>query len=1682
MIIDKIRGSKLYQEKLVHTPLVAFLKRGKKALWNLKNQVKTLLGLQERFESLLPILENYMDLSKRQSIQGEVSETAKNETVDVIVPIYNGYEYLVRLFEDLPKAGMDCRFLLVDDASSDERVRSLEKGFVQQHKNARLLVNETNQGFVGSVNRGLKEAKGHVALVNTDTELPRDWLARLMEPILSDERVASTTPYTNSATIFSFPNFCYNNPIYRGLSVDVMDGYFKLVKPRYLEAPTGVGFCMGMSQKALDEIGLFDQESFDRGYCEENDWCQRALKAGYKNVVVENLFVYHKHGGSFLGEEKRKLIDDHMRILRRKHPGYEAQVSEFIRKDENKSLRQILEMMIDTHETKSVFYFNHSLGGGATSYMEQQIEGLVKQGACVTSLYFNPQIQRYMLTFENQRGKLRFELSTMDELVKLGEYFHYDEFIVNELVLFPYLFEMQDTIVKMHEKQKGSKLIMLCHDLFSICPSINLVSESMQYCGMPGKEECDRCFLEKRFVKDFHCQNREAWNLHWSHFLQKCTEVRTFSEDTLHRMKAVYGEGLAYTLVPHKVQYVFPIEKGTKTTKTLNIGLLGMLTVHKGGVLVGQMLDSIEKNALNIRIILIGQTEKLSLSHHGAFSMTGAYKPEELPELIYEQDIDVFFLSSVWPETFSYTAEEIMKMGMPIVSLDIGAPAKRIAGYDRGLVLKPAEGQNPVGIPAATIVERIQNFAQELGVLNQSVEESQVIYIAEDYSFTTRYRLQHLQEELLHQGVKGQLHLAARLPGKVDWTRVAAVVVYRCKKTSKLVAFLEEAKKHQVSVLCDMDDYIFDFDKIKDLPFLQEQREEYKDFESYCQALRQTMELADRFLVSTNHMKLAVEQSFPGKAVFVNRNAASSKMLVLSAKAKQKKIPMATDKKFVLGYFSGSHTHNRDFLLIAPVVAEFMSRHREVQFQLVGCLELPKEFEAFSERIIRYDFMDWQQLPECMAKVDVNLMPLEDSFFHRCKSENKWLEAGLVGVPTVGSYNPELADATSQGENVLLCKDAKEWENALERLYEDRELGRRLGENAFDYILKHKTTLVKNPDLKAFVLGDKTSVLTVITEKKTDFLNAQTLKRVELLQGRTSLARAKGEYVVFLQGTETLEDNALECLVKELETSEVDMLYTDEQEFRKPAWSPELALELPYVGPFTAYRTSLAKKISATMDEVEDFDLWSYDFMLRFSEQEDVRIERLENTLYSTNRTFGLSREVDVIKRDAINRRKLSAHLEEVPKLSVSRVVYEAPEGKTLSVIIPSKDNPEMLRECVASVRECSSRLSVELIVVDNGSIDENRESVEKLAEEYHFTYHYAPQEFHFSKMCNRGAELATGDVLLFLNDDVVLQGEEALERMLGQAVLPHTGAVGAKLLYPNAEGSAENRIQHDGIVLLGENPSHALSGLSDDMIYYWGRNRLTYNYLAVTAACLMIEKEKFMEAGGFPEELPVAYNDVALCMELREHGYYQAVRNDVAFLHRESVSRGMDAADETKTKRLLSERNMLYALRPAFRGGKDPFYNKGLSTEHTDFRLEENPLPEEAHRQAGCIQVYESLESAFQGYIDSVDREQAVIKGWYFYKSAFWMKHTKLYVVVEEKPGIAVFYETSSLERKDVARKLGLPCTRLGFACRLPKEKLESKPEYRLGLLLRNSITGREKLMWSDVGWETENPENIEE
>lgn len=182
----------------------------------------------------------------------------------------------------------------------------------------------------------------------------------------------------------------------------------------------------------------------------------------------------------------------------------------------------------------------------------------------------------------------------------------------------------------------------------------------------------------------------------------------------------------------------------------------------------------------------------------------------------------------------------------------------------------------------------------------------------------------------------------------------------------------------------------------------------------------------------------------------------------------QRKKSRVSDR-VVLGYFSGSHTHNRDFAIIADLVERFMRDHEEVYFKVVGCLELPPGLKKMEDRVICVNFVDWQDLPAEIATVDINLMPLEQSFFHECKSENKWMEAALVRVPTIGSYTEEVAGATCPGEDILLCKTEEEWIAGLEQLREDAAYRRKMAENAYQHAIAQKTTLADHSGLLEFM-------------------------------------------------------------------------------------------------------------------------------------------------------------------------------------------------------------------------------------------------------------------------------------------------------------------------------------------------------------------------------------------------------------------------------------------------------------------------------------------------------------------------------------------------------------------------------------------------------------------------------------
>ena len=261
-----------------------------------------------------------------------------------------------------------------------------------------------------------------------------------------------------------------------------------------------------------------------------------------------------------------------------------------------------------------------------------------------------------------------------------------------------------------------------------------------------------------------------------------------------------------------------------------------------------------------------------------------------------------------------------------------------------------------------------------------------------------------------------------------------------------------------------------------------------------------------------------------------------------------------------------------------------------------------------------------------------------------------------------------------------------------------------------------------------------------------------------------------------------------------------------------------------------------------------------------------------------------------------------------------------------VSIIIPTKDLSKMLDKCLNSIYKDQRYKNFEVIVVDNNSIEEETiELFKKYSKKDNFKVLKYEEEFNFSKINNFAVKEATGDYLLFLNNDTEVISPNWLKDMVGYAMQKHIACVGAKLIYAN------DTIQHGGVVLgIDGIARHAFLNYDADTYGFYGRMLVPWNYSAVTAACLMVERKKFEEVNGFTEELKVAYNDIDLNLKLREKGYYNILLPQVELYHYESKSRGLDTTTE-KYKQYLKEREYMENHWKE-ELDNDPFYNPNYS------------------------------------------------------------------------------------------------------------------------------------------------------
>ncbi|MBR2046873.1 MAG: glycosyltransferase, partial [Agathobacter sp.] len=307
-----------------------------------------------------------------------------------------------------------------------------------------------------------------------------------------------------------------------------------------------------------------------------------------------------------------------------------------------------------------------------------------------------------------------------------------------------------------------------------------------------------------------------------------------------------------------------------------------------------------------------------------------------------------------------------------------------------------------------------------------------------------RYRVTHQREQLIANNITSEEVFYESL--QMDHLRFANMFVFfRCPHTPLIEEFIGEAKKLNKTVLFDIDDLVVDTVYTDTIKYIKEMTIEEKAlYDSGVTRMGKTLKLCEGAITTTERLATELGKYVP--EVFINRNTASERMYELSEKV----VKDRDDDEVRIGYFSGSITHNDDFLLVMPALCKLMDKYKNVRLYIVGELLLPEELQPYESQIVVSPFMDWQELPQLISSVDINLGPLEQSIFNEAKSENKWVEAALVKVVTVASNVGAFARMIEHEKTGFLCED-NEWYDTLERLVLDKELRQNIAQNAYEY-------------------------------------------------------------------------------------------------------------------------------------------------------------------------------------------------------------------------------------------------------------------------------------------------------------------------------------------------------------------------------------------------------------------------------------------------------------------------------------------------------------------------------------------------------------------------------------------------------------------------------------------------------
>ena len=979
--------------------------------------------------------------------------------VDIVIPVYRGFAETQACLASVfaARAAPLGDVIVIDDCSPEPELEAW-LDTLNAAGQIRLIRPPRNQGFVAAANRGMQAAGRHdVVLLNSDTEVPRGWLARLAAHAYAAPRIASVSPFSNNATICSYPAL-EGGGLALGLDLATIDAATEAANAgRAIEVPVTVGFCMYIRRAVLDEIGHFDAETFGHGYGEEVDFCLRASACGWRHVLAADLFVYHVGEVSF--GRKSDAREAGMSRIAERYPLYPRIIDLHIRFGAADSARFALTAELFRRSARpTLLMVSHDLGGGITAHVERLV---ARHGGAVNLLWLRPYQGGAALSVPGLPGHpaLQVPAREIEGLARVLENFHVRRVHVHHLMGFGD-FDIRALCIRLNVP-----LDVTVHDYFAICPQVNLLPWfDAQYCGEPGPAECNACIAANpahgaRDILEWRARQ------HW--LFEAAERVLCPTEDVRARLTR-FGLGKNALLAPHEPNPAGPWPLRLNPLKPrLRVALLGVLADQKGLPTVTALIETTDPTEIEFH--LIGYPERpLPPALARRLRVSGEYADRDLQKIIGQIKPNILWFPAQWPETWSYTLSGAIASGLPIIASRIGAFPERLEGRKFTWLVAP---DAPPGIWRETF-EKVRNALARAKTPPRSGQRPEVAdfqagpYLAPLAAPAIVHRGPHdlrragrtsviLIPELADNGSPSPCayirlclpldHPAIGQKIDVHYARPEEALSFRADIiATQRYAIPNEAAARALGAHCRATGTRLLYDLDDDLLDIPPEHPEAAVLTTRTKLIRAMIAEAD--IVWTSTLALQTRLARHHGAVKLIENGLDERLWGAARPA----LPHSAIRIL----FMGTRTHGPDFRLIEGALARLGEQFGErITIDVCGMTEQ----ENFPPGVHRIGpppgkgetypaFIAWLA---SQPGWHLGLAPLADTPFNKAKSPIKTLDYAALGLAILASDTEAYRGSLADGPGGFLVKNTEAaWFHAIARLIRDPNLRARLATSA----------------------------------------------------------------------------------------------------------------------------------------------------------------------------------------------------------------------------------------------------------------------------------------------------------------------------------------------------------------------------------------------------------------------------------------------------------------------------------------------------------------------------------------------------------------------------------------------------------------------------------------------------------